>query len=288
MTQGNDIPEIEGQIPEESPTRQQVIPFMGDDLAVAMTTGGGIYVALPGMCTALGLDHRSQLRRIRRTRALNAGIRKIPLETRGGTQAVNCLSIDKVALWLAGIQTMQVSPGIREKIERYQDELAPVATRVFMQVMGIATTPPAGVDPRLTILAEQYDVLMATAAFIAAHMESLAALPGQVTGVSAQLDQAVKLLESLTTDIQQLQHQQTLTPAQKQHIKEAVQRIVEDSVGKPGEMTHTQVYGTIFHRFRVNTYTELPAARYEEVMMFLRDLWKRATTGKVPEQESLF
>lgn len=286
MNQDTDPQEPESQIPEEAPTQQQMVPFLGDDLAAAMTASGRIYVTLPGICAALGLDIRSQVRRIHRTRTLNAGLRKIALETRGGTQTLNCLSIDKVALWLAGIQTAQVSPDIREKIETYQDELAPVATRVFMRVMGIASTPPA--DPRLAALAEQYDVLMTAATFIADHMDDLAAMPDQ-------LAQAVHLLESLaaqqgetTAAVQRLTGEQKVTPAQKQYIKDAVQRIADDSAGKPGMLTYGQVYAALYRQFHVSAYSEIPSARYDEVIAFLRDLWKRATVGTTPEQKSLF
>lgn len=42
-------------IPEEQAIEQQIVPFMGDNLAAALATGGNIYITLPGMCNALGL-----------------------------------------------------------------------------------------------------------------------------------------------------------------------------------------------------------------------------------------
>jgi hypothetical protein len=82
----------------------------------------------------------------------------------------------------------------------------------------------------------------------------------QVQGVSTQLDQAVKLLESPAGDVQHLKREQTISPAQKQHISETVQRIVADSAGKPGEMKQGQVYGALYRHFRVSGYAEIPAA----------------------------
>src|SRR5690242_10786683 len=90
---------------EEQAVEQQVVPFMGDELAAAMTVGGNIYITLPGMCIALGLNTKGQMQRIKRTRALTAGLRLIPLKTSGGTQRINCLRVDRIALWLAGVQT---------------------------------------------------------------------------------------------------------------------------------------------------------------------------------------
>lgn len=273
---------------KEDAIDQRIVPFMGDDLVAAMTANETIYISLGAMCTALGVSGKAQTERIQRTPTLTKGLRRIPLKTAGGTQRINCLRVDRVALWLAGIEPSRVRPQFRAKIEAYQDELAPVAMRVFMRVMGLSTAPAATPDPRLAALAEQYDVLMAAATFIAEHMESLTAIPDQ-------LAQAVTLLESLaaqqqetTAAVQRLTSEQRLTDAQKHHVKEAVQRIVDDTAGTPRALTHGQVYGAIFHRFHVTAYADLPAARYEEVMAFLRDLWKRATTGKTPEQGSLF
>jgi hypothetical protein len=42
-------------------------------------------------------------------------------------QRMNCLPVDKAALWLAGVETNSVELGLRAKIEMYQEELAPVA-----------------------------------------------------------------------------------------------------------------------------------------------------------------
>jgi hypothetical protein len=277
----------ESAILEEKAERQEVIPFQDDELAAAMTPSGDIYVTLNGVCNAIGLSPRPQLRRILNSPPLAKGLRLIQIKTAGGTQRVNCMRVDKVALWLAGVETSKVKEQFRPKIEAYQDELAPVATRIFMQVLGIPTAPSPA-DPRLAALAEQYDVLMAAAAFIVEHMGDLARLPGQVQGVAGQLDQAVQLLESLASDVQQLKREQSISPAQKQKISEAVEHIVKDSAGKPGEMKQGQVYVAMYRRFHVSSYGEIPAAQYEEVIKGLRDLWRRATQGTTPEQDNLF
>lgn len=178
---------------------QRPIPFMGDELAAALTSGGNIYITLPGIARALGLNTQAQLRRILRTPTLARGLQIIPLETPGGTQTVNCLRVDKVALWLAGIETSRVKPEFRAKIEAYQEELAPVAMQVFMRVMGLpsAASPPAAPDPQVAAIAGQVESLGAVASLLREQLSSLLALPAQVDDLSQQLSQAVALLESL-------------------------------------------------------------------------------------------
>jgi hypothetical protein len=63
-------PEHEMVIIQERAVEQRPIPFMGDELAAARTAAGAIYITLPGMCRALGLDQRAQIRRIERSQAL--------------------------------------------------------------------------------------------------------------------------------------------------------------------------------------------------------------------------
>lgn len=285
MSDTDQTPEETTSIEEEAAIDQRVVPFMGDELIAAMTASETIYISLNGLCTALGINYRAQLLRSQRTPTLAKGLRRIPLKTSGGVQRISCLRVDKVALWLAGIESGRIKEQFRAKIEAYQEELAPVATRVFMHVMGI--TAPPSTDPRITALTEQYEVLVAAASFIAEHMSELATLPEQVQGVSGQLDQAVQLLESLAGDVQQLKREQTISPAQKRKISDAVDRIVADSTGQPGQLKQGQVYAAIYRRFQVSSYGEIPATRFEEVMKFLRDLWQRATKGTIPEQGSL-
>src|SRR6266852_5738894 len=115
-----DITDTNGtDIPEERSIEQQTIPFMGDDLAAALAVGGSIYMSLPGMCSALGLNVRGQFQRIQRTRTLAKGLRRIAIQTKGGFQRINCLRIDMLALWLAGVQTRSMKSEFRAKIEAY-------------------------------------------------------------------------------------------------------------------------------------------------------------------------
>ena len=139
---------------EDYPLEQRVIPFMGDELAAALTQTGGIYISLPGMCGALGLNARGQLQRIQRTNELAIGLRRIPIQTKGGRQVLNCLRIDKLGLWLAGIETARVKSQFRAKLDAYHQKLAPVAIQIFLSMAGVPSTSliPANASPELAAL----------------------------------------------------------------------------------------------------------------------------------------
>ena len=170
-------------IPEEQATEQKLIPFEGDELAAALTPGGIVYVSLPSMCKALGLPTNTQIQRIKRTKSLIKGLRLIPLSTKGGFQRANCLRVDKVALWLAGVETSRMkNDEFRAKVEIYQEELAPAAAQVFMRVMGLRTRDiiPSS-DPQIIALADQVDTLTEITTLVREHMETLLEAQGRTS-----------------------------------------------------------------------------------------------------------
>jgi hypothetical protein len=284
-------------IPEEQAIEQQLVPFMGDDLAAALGTGGSIYITLPGMCNALGLNIRGQLQRIQRTRTLSKGLRRIPIKTKGGFQQLNCLRIDLVALWLAGAQPGSIKSEFRAKIEVYQDELAPVATQVFMRVMGLQTRDIIpSTDPQIIALANRVDTLTEITALVREYMETLLEAQGHT---SMQLEQAITLLEALSTRQDVTENQvakidertQRLTPSHGKDVQEIVDLIAaalqKQSPNITPQLAHSMVYGRLKRRFRARSYIEIPDERFDEVMSYLRSELRKFTGGDLPEQGNL-
>ncbi|HUY78814.1 MAG TPA: phage antirepressor N-terminal domain-containing protein [Ktedonobacterales bacterium] len=286
------------EAPEEQAIDQRPVPFLDDELAAAMTTGGSIFITLPGMCAALGLSLKAQMRRIKRTRALTSGLRRIPLKTSGGVQRVNCVRLDKIALWLAGVQTSQVNPTFREKIEAYQDELAPVATEVFMRVMGLPTNMlvPSSAPSEAHVIAEQIDTLTGVVSLLREHLAGLLVLPGKVDTLSEQLQQAISFLQALAgrqdaqgEQIAQIDvRTQRLTPAHTRDVKEFIDHMVRDTKSLAAPLTYIAIYGRLKHRFRVATYKEIADDLFADVLAFLQEELRRALGGEAPAQGMLF
>ncbi len=286
-------------IPEEQVTEQKMIPFEGDELTAALSPGGVIYISLPSMCKALGLPTNTQIQRIKRTKSLIKGLRLIPLATRGGFQRANCLRVDKVALWLAGVETSRMkNDEFRNKVETYQEELAPVATQVFMRVMGLRTrdiTPST--DPQILALADRVDTLTEITTLVREYMETLLEAQGHT---SMQLEQAIHLLEALTnrqevteTQVAKIDERtQRLTSAHGKDVQEIVDLIAatieKHSPNITTQLAHSMVYGRLKKRFRARSYIEIPDERFDEVMAYLRGELRKFSGGDLPGQGSLF
>ena len=274
--------ELSIDIPEEQASQQALIPLLDDELTAAMTTAGNIFVSVPGICKALGLNARPQLLRLQRTPILLKGLRRIPLETRGGLQRTYCLRVDRVALWLAGMETNRIKDEtLRAKIEYYQDELVPVATEVFMRVVGLAPSHMIPThDPGVLALAEQIDTLNDVAHFLREHMQGVLEAQGQV---SLQLEKAVQLLEALTSRQESTETRlakidertRRLTPTHVRQVQVQVEQLAQAMTQRQSRLSlaqaHALIYGRLKASFQVGSYKETPDERFEEIMRYLRD-----------------
>lgn len=293
-------------VAQELALDQRTIPFLDDELSAALTTQGDIYISLPGMCRALGLDPRGQLQRIRRQAALERGLRQIPLESPNrGQQLTFCLRVDRLALWLGGMETNRLRPEFKDKIIAYQDELAPIATRLFLRLAGgaLPTSPRTALDPRVVDLAEQHQAALDVAQLIREHMDALTAATNAIGDIGLRLDQTVNVLGALAGRHQDLTEQvmltnsrvelietrtQQLSPAHKRAVRDMVEHIVQATKALPAPVNYARIYGRLKYRFQVASYAEIADGSFEQVMDYLRDMLRAATSGQVPQQETLF
>jgi P22_AR N-terminal domain len=120
---------------------QQTISVAGNEFIVALAPDGLLYMSLPAICSALGVNARAQIRRIQRTEDLQPGLRQLVLETRGGHQRINCLQVDRISVWLESIQVESVSDKFQQKLAAYRQELAAEARAAFPNLQERAVVP---------------------------------------------------------------------------------------------------------------------------------------------------
>jgi len=186
----------------------------------------------------------------------------------------------------------------RNKVETYQEELAPVATQVFMRVMGLRTrdiTPST--DPQILALADRVDTLTEITTLVREYTETLLEAQGHT---SMQLEQAIHLLEALTnrqevteTQVAKIDERtQRLTSAHGKDVQELVDLIAatleKHSPNITTQLAHSMVYGRLKKRFRARSYIEIPDERFDEVMAYLRGELRKFSGGDLPGQGSLF
>lgn len=105
------------------------VPFHGDEL-IAVETPEGVFVAVKPICERLGIDWRSQLRKISGAKTV-WGMVILYVPSAGGEQETACLPVNRVAAFLFSIHPKKVRSELRDALIRYQVEAADVLDRHF-------------------------------------------------------------------------------------------------------------------------------------------------------------
>jgi hypothetical protein len=106
-----------------------IINFRGTEL-FAYLMGGIVFVALKPIVEGMGLDWSAQYRRVQRTPVLAEGIAKMATPLSQGNEMI-CLRLNLLHGWLLTINSSQVRPELRAKVELYQRECYDVLYRHF-------------------------------------------------------------------------------------------------------------------------------------------------------------
>lgn len=248
---------------------QREVVFYGDALLAIKATDGQIYVSVRHLCEALGLERRSQVRRIERQHILAKGCRRGAIMTlhRGRQEAV-VLRVDLVPLWLAGVETNKVKEEIRGKLERYQEEVAKILWDAFQE--GVLNSE----QPFSELLKEDTPAVRAYRNALA-----IVELARNQVYMEAKLTEHERRLEAIESQLGD--SGRFITAPQASQISQAVKAIAMAISKKTGKNEYGGVYGELYRRFEIPGYRELPASRFQEAMNWLND-WLQSAIGQTP------
>jgi hypothetical protein len=107
------------------------VPFHGQSL-LATLVNDTPYVAMKPICENIGVDWKSQHRKITTHPVLSKGMVMVTTPSNGGLQEMLMLPVNFVNGWLFGIDSNRVKPEIRDRLIAYQSECFEVLARHFM------------------------------------------------------------------------------------------------------------------------------------------------------------
>jgi hypothetical protein len=258
---------------------QKTVLFYGDELvAIQVEDSGSIYVPLSRLCDNLGIERKRQAQRIRDHEVLNRGLLSLTLETTGGAQEAQCLRLDLIPLWLAGVNANRVSPEVRAKLVQYQAEAASVLWAAFRHDIlphndpAMSTTEPSGA-------ALAYEIATAIQHLARQQMELEQRLGGRFDKMalwarefSQNVDRRLATLEL------QVAPQATVTEQQATEVALAVKAVghaLAQQGTKPG---YSQVYAELYRRYGISSYKNLPQDKFPHVMSWLH-AWHEELSG---------
>lgn len=257
----------------EKPT-PQAIEFYGDEiLAILEPSTRRVYVPMGRMCENLSVDRSHQVNRIQQHRVLSSGLKLIRVQTAGGEQEMQCLRLDLIPFWLAGLNPNRVKDEkMREKLELYQRECADVLWDAFRPA-GQPSSVALASQGELSPAAQAYETAMALAALARQQMN----LEGQFETMAQQVQEQQQRLEALEL---QLSPKGAISAAQASELSQAVKTVARELGARTGRNEYGGVYGQLYREFDITSYKSLPVAQFERAMEWLREWYRDIQQGK--------
>jgi P22_AR N-terminal domain/ORF6C domain len=262
----------------ERPVEQLPVPLFDGVVLAVRDRESNIYLGLRDLCMTLSLDVSSQRRRIVANESLHLKPFRVLLDRQ--FRSMDFLLLDDLSLWLLGIQERRVGANVRERLSYIKRYLETAVRTAFAQVTGLPEGPSSDIEE----LRELDRIEQA--------LKVLEELGHRQATLEASQDRARMAFRDLTTVVQELrtriatleqQARSRISPTQRNTLYRMVQhwgtaRAERDSRLTTGTAIR-KTWVELNTRFGITTYTDLPAARFDEAVQFIKQQFM-ALTGQ--------
>ncbi len=260
-----------------APLPHRTVPFYDDELVAVQQDDGAIFVLFSRVCEALGLKRWSQVRRVQHHAVLNTGLVTLLIQTEGGPQETQCLRLDLLPLWLAGVQASRVKPELQAKLVRYQTEAAVVLWQAFKPQMLVAEPDTEVTTPRPATHQLQYIAEVGRA--ITRLAEQQLVLEQEQQGLATRMDSAARVIRDVQVRLGVLEEQvhpsAYVTDTQAAEISNQVKALADLLTTRaPGKNQYQSIFAELYRRFGVSSYKLIRQEHYAAVLHFLEE-WRR-------------
>lgn len=259
---------------------QKEVVFYDDTITAVQVADGTVYIPIRPICVQLGLNWNGQRERINRDPILSEskqGVRVTRPPEEGGEQEMICLPLDMMHGWLFGINANRVKDQIRESLLRFQREAYRVLAEAFNENK-LTHRPNSDLDELLQNETDPavvaYKTAMAVADLARAHLLMRADIETNANNIEA-LQREVALIHAELGSAERY-----ITQSQAMQVSQAVKGVALSLGANTGRNEFGGVYGELYRRLEVTSYKQIPAAKYDEAMQFLRDWWQTLTDSE--------
>lgn len=270
-----------------APLPQRIVPFYDDEIIAVQQPDGTIHVLFARMCENLGLGRVSQVRRVLRHDVLSEGLVTLTVQTDGGPQDAQCLRLDLLPLWLAGLQARRVKAALQAKLIHYQREAAAVLWQAFKPQLIVDTPAHSAAEPQAIVQLQQIAEMGYAIARMAEQQIDLQRQQGILT---TRIDAAARVMRSVqgqlgTVEVRlglledQLHPPAYITEAQATEVSNQVKALAEFLTSTDRAKNHYQgIFAELYRRFGVASYKLIRHEQYAAVLSFLAD-WQAAASA---------
>ena len=252
---------------------QYPFEFYGATFELYFTDQRLLLLPLRSLCEALGLDSKSQIRRIRAEEGMQDILYSLraPVLQKGGVaqeREIVAINLKRLPYWLGSVDTKRVSPDLKEKVIRFKRELADVAWAAFRSQI-LPEDMLAELDTALPPDEKRYHELMDAAAGLKQEMGAQGARLGKVEDRLSALEARLA-----GTDFN--------SQAQAKQYLDAVGTLGDLLKEKKPQKAspYAVIHNQVKNAFDVPSYQLIPEKKFPEVMDFLAAWWRR----EAPEQ----
>jgi P22_AR N-terminal domain/ORF6C domain len=260
--------------PIREPLEQLPIPLFDGAVLAVRGHDGRIFLSLRDLCDVLGLRVHGQRRRIQSDPQLTLVSFRLVIQSQ--FREIDCLLLEDVPLWLLSIQMNRVAEQVRTRVSYIRTYLVVSVQRAFGELTGLATLgeqPSSAIEDLREL--DRIDTAFQQLHQIAERQDRSAIVVRTILNDLRELRERLQRLEQ-QTDIR-------LSPEQRGTIFNLVQRWGEVRVSQTPNQERGAVirrcWSEVNARFKVSTYTDLPAARYDEILQFIKQNYT-ALTGQ--------
>lgn len=272
---------------------QRIVPFYGDELIAVQQPDGNIFVHFGRLCENLGLSRTAQVRRVQRHEVLANGLTTLEIQTEGGAQTVQCLRIDLLPLWMAGLHASRVKDALRPKLVRYQQEAAVVLWQAFKPQIVVEEAPSGAAD---NVAIQQIQQIIEMGYAIARMGEQQLELQRQQQVLAGRMDAAARIIRNVQGHLERVDVRlgaveerllpgAAITDEQATEVSNRVKALAELLTSTHAGKNHYQgIFAELYRRFGVSSYKLIPQRKYAAVLAFL-EAWRAATTATPPDED---
>ena len=240
----------------QAPVETLAVTFFEQPVLAARVNDGTILLSIRDLCTATGLNLRSQLRRLRADSDLRDGVQRLRVPTAGGLQDQDFLILEFVPAWISSVNRARASVVVQERL-RY---LRLFSIRQVYDAIARAAGLPEGKSSRIEDLGdlERYDQAMQA---IASRQEALEASQDKARAAWRDHEQRIRTLE------EQFHATATISVAQRGYIYQLVQQWAQARIDHeqiPSAAAFAGCWAAIKTRYKVAKYEHIPAQQYDD------------------------
>jgi len=271
---------VDSDLPQrpQRPREQLPITLFDGVVLAARADSGQIYLGLRDLCEALGLQVSSQRRRIVQDESLH--LTQFRVQSGAQFRTLDFLLLEDVPIWLLSIQLNRVSDKAKERFAYVKAYLVQAVQRAFAELSNLPDAPSSSIEDLVEL--DRIEQAFTQLAELGQRQNALEQSQARAREAFRDLR---SLLEEVRSRVQELEQRAraTISVTQRGTIYQMVQqwgavRAERDQKSAPG-VAIRKCWSELNAAFGVSTYTDLPAARYTEIISYIKDHY-RALSGR--------